>query len=106
MDAQLRKEIMDVVKATVKATIKEVLPTILAEAKIKHDDQYLTTDKLMEQFGMFSKSWLEKNAWRMVRVRSKYEDEDGPLYTRYAYSLEDILQHLETTATTNKKIQL
>lgn len=73
MDRMLRAEIV----ATVRQTMQEVLEGA--------DEVWLTSDQLLERFGMFSKDWLAHNGHLLPRERAEVITNGKPKGTRWAY---------------------
>lgn len=74
MDRMLRAEII----ATVRQTMQEVMESA--------DEVWLTKEQLMEQFGMFSQEWLNRNGELLPREYASVIWPDGEeKFTRWAY---------------------
>ena len=74
MDRMLRSEII----ATVRATMQEVMEGA--------DEVWLKPKQLLEQFGMLSQEWLDRNGELLPREYASVIWPDGKeVCTRYAY---------------------
>ena len=79
MDRILRAEIVAEVKQTV------------AEAMEMYQEQWLTSDQLMQRFGFITKDWLKKYGETLPRERMEVIDADGELRcSRWGYPLHKI----------------
>ena len=84
------KETREAIKDAVQNSVSEVLLTL--------EERYLTSDQLIEQFGMFSKDWMARNAWRLPRKRVEIEvhdDKGSSIATRWAYPKHKISKMIE-----------
>ena len=72
--------------------IKEVVQKSMNEALMTYEERWLTSDQLLEQFGMISKDWLRRNGWRLPRGRFEFKEKDEKVMTRWAYPLHRISQ--------------
>ena len=83
MDKRLKAEIMEAVNKGVQ------------EAMLTYEERWLTSEQLLEQFGMLSKDWMRRNAWRLPRGRFEFVDENGQVSTRWAYPQHRIAQMIK-----------
>lgn len=65
--------------------IKEAVEKAVAETLLSYEEKWLTSEQVSEQFAMFSKDWMRRNAWRLPRDRFQMTDKDGKVSTRWAY---------------------
>ncbi len=77
MAAAIDRETREAIRKTVTAAMEDALLT--------YEERWLTSEQLMEQFGMISKDWLRRNGWRLPRGRFEFKDSDGTVATRWGY---------------------
>ena len=82
--------------------IRDVVQKSMTEALLTYEEKWVTSEQLMQQFGMLSKDWMRRNAWRLPRGRFEFPDGDGKVVTRWAYPLHTIARMI----TTDGKIEI
>lgn len=88
-------------------TIRSEIRSVLGEF-FKQEDTWLNEEQLLQEFGMFTHSWLKRYAKALppgCRTRIGVEDESGEIhYSQWAYSKRTISELIATNRIKNLKL--